>query len=190
MPFGAEVAVTGNTSHRAARGVAFPEGCTRTRRYRGAARPGRLHYLYWLGCHSVRPLLTGFCRMRRMGVDSGERKSRPVVFLGLGARVKGDGVFTISFGEGRRLGDLAGAHAELTDGTRPHRVGAAVALGAVSFGAGLLVGLTRKHKASAFVVFADGSVHEKKLDGKSAIGGAQRDAVRFNALAAAAQSAG
>ncbi len=87
---------------------------------------------------------------------------------------------------GKRLGALAGAHAELTDGTRPHRVGAALVTAPLSLGAGLLIGLTRKSKASAFVVFADGTVHERKLDGKSAISAAQRDAVKFNALTNAA----
>lgn len=74
------------------------------------------------------------------------------------------------------------------DGTRPHRIGTALVAALLSLGAGLLIGLTGKSKASALVVFADGSVHERKLDGKTAIGQAQRDAVRHNALAAAATS--
>lgn len=80
-----------------------------------------------------------------------------------------------------RLGPLAGSHAEITDGTRPHRI----ALAALTLTP--VIALTRKNKASAFVVFADGTVHECKLDGKKAIGRAQRDVVKFNALAAAAR---
>ncbi|HEX6450959.1 MAG TPA: hypothetical protein VF060_16025 [Trebonia sp.] len=115
-----------------------------------------------------------------------EKTVRPVKLPGLGVRIGGGSVHVNEW-RGRRLGDLAGAHAELTDGTRPHRVGAALVTAPLSLGAGLLIGLTRKSKASAFVVFADGTVHERKLDGKSAISAAQRDAVKFNALANAAK---
>jgi hypothetical protein len=116
--------------------------------------------------------------------DSGKTVKLP----GLGVRVRGRNVYKNEM-SGRLLGSLAGAHAELTDGTRPHRVGAALVAAPLSLGAGLLIGLTRKSKASAFVVFADGSVFERKLGGKSAISAAQGDAVKFNALAAAAQGA-
>lgn len=108
-----------------------------------------------------------------------------VKLAGLGVQVVGGGVWAAGRG-GRFLGPLAGSRAELTDGTRPHRIGAAVALAPFTLGGSALIALTRKNKASAFVVFTDGSVHERKLDGKSAIGGAQRDAVKFNALAGAA----
>ena len=85
----------------------------------------------------------------------------------------------------RPLGPLTGAHAEVTAGTRHHRIGAAAVAAPLSPGAGLLLGFTEKSKASAFVVLADGTVHERKLDGASMISSAQRDAVRFNALSAA-----
>lgn len=116
-----------------------------------------------------------------------EKTVRPVKLPGLGVRIVGGSVYVNEWRE-RRLGVLAGAHAELTDGTRPHRVGAALVTAPLSLGAGLLIGLTRKSKASAFVVFADGTAHERKLDGKSAISAAQRDAVKFNALAGAASA--
>lgn len=109
-----------------------------------------------------------------------EKKPKPVKLGALGVQVKGDGVFVPGWG-GKRLGNLAGSHAELTDGTRPHRIGTALVAAPLSLGVGLLIGLSRKSKASAFVVFADGSVHERKLDGKTVIGQAQRDAVRYNA---------
>ena len=55
----------------------------------------------------------------------------------------------------------------------------------LSLGVGLIIGLTKKSKAVAFVVFEDGTVHERKLDGPNMISRAQRDVVKFNALAAA-----
>jgi hypothetical protein len=115
------------------------------------------------------------------------RPVRPAKLPGLGVHVKGGSVHVNEW-RGKRLGGLAGAHAELTDGIRPHRVDAALVTAPLSLGAGLLIGLTRKSKASAFVVFADGTVHERKLDRKSAISAAQRDAVKFNALANAASA--
>lgn len=109
---------------------------------------------------------------------------KKVKLAGLGVQVIGAGVWEARLG-GKFVGPLAGARAEFTDGTRPHRVGAAVALAPLTLGGSLLVGLTRKNKASAFVSFTNGSVHERRLDGKSAIAAAQRDAVKFNALAGA-----
>ena len=105
---------------------------------------------------------------------------------GLGVRIEDDQVSTLpGLAKSRRLGPLEGAHAEVTAGTRRHRIGAAAVAAPLSLGAGLLIGLTKKSKATAFVVFADGTVHERKLDGASMISSAQRDAVRFNALAVA-----
>jgi hypothetical protein len=106
---------------------------------------------------------------------------------GLGVRVEGGRVSSLpGLLKSRDLGPLQGARAEVTAGTRHHRVGAAVATAPLSLGAGLLLGLTKKSKATAFVVFPDGAVHERKLDGGSAIQSAQRDAVKFNAMAGAA----
>jgi hypothetical protein len=105
---------------------------------------------------------------------------------GLGVRIEDDHVSTLpGLLKARRLGPLKGAHAEVTAGTRQHRIGAAAVVAPLSLGAGLLIGLTKKSKAVAFVVFADGTVHERKLDGSSMISNAQRDVVKFNALAAA-----
>ena len=81
-----------------------------------------------------------------------------------------------------RLGPLAGSHAEVTAGASSHRVGAAVVGGAV-FLPLALVGLSKKSKASAFVITPDGTVHERPLKGARAIRAAQAQAVRFNALA-------
>jgi hypothetical protein len=83
------------------------------------------------------------------------------------------------------LGPLAGLHAEVTDGTASHRVGAAVAGGAV-FLPLALVGLSRKSKAVAFVIGPGGVVHERPLKGARQIREAQAEAVRFNAMAGSA----
>jgi hypothetical protein len=115
-----------------------------------------------------------------------DRVSARTDLRGLGVRIEGDQVSTLpGLTRSRHLGPLKGAHAEVTAGTRRHRIGAAAVAAPLSLGAGLLIGLTKKSKATAFVVFADGTVHERKLDGASMISSAQRDVVRFNALAAA-----
>jgi hypothetical protein len=80
----------------------------------------------------------------------------------------------------KRLGALAGAHAEITDPQRRHRLGAA----AVTLMP--IVALSKKDKATAFVVIAHGTVHERRLDGNGPVKRAQSDVVKFNALAAAA----
>lgn len=114
-------------------------------------------------------------------------------FLQLGVIVDGPDVYTGMLAKGRRLGPLVGAQAVLTDGTRAHRVGAAVLTTAATAPLlgplGMVVGLGKKNKAAALVAFPDGSVHERKLDGNMAIRQAQSEVVQFNALAAAATPA-
>lgn len=88
---------------------------------------------------------------------------------GLGVRIRDEQVFKGFWKEGQRLGDLAGAHAEVTTETRHHRAGAAAAASVVLGPVGLLAGLSKKSQASAFIVFADGSIFEHKLEGASAI---------------------
>ena len=46
--------------------------------------------------------------------------------------------------------------------------------------------LMARRKAYALVGFVDGTVHERKLEGKAAIGQAQHEAAAFNLLARAA----
>jgi hypothetical protein len=85
---------------------------------------------------------------------------------------------------GEFLGGLAGAHAEITAGTQRHRVKAGVVTGLVTVPvAGVLVGMTKKSSAVTVVVFSDSSVFEQGHQGPSAIEQAQRDVIRFNALA-------
>jgi len=52
----------------------------------------------------------------------------------------------------------------------------------------LAPGVLRKSKAAAFLIFPNGKIHEKKLDGTAAIRAAQRDAVRFNTPAGPAEA--
>jgi hypothetical protein len=121
---------------------------------------------------------------------AGERKAarrkrievmRGAMFLTLRVKVKDGDVTAYPLGS-RRLGSLEGASAEVTDGSRSHRVAGAAA-GLVLVGpVGLLAGLATKNKATAFVIFADGTYRETKLDGNAAVRKAQAEAVRFNLL--------
>ena len=105
------------------------------------------------------------------------KRGKEVVLRGLGVRIRDGQVFKDGALTRSRLGPLAGARAEITDPTRHHRIGAAtVTLMPI-------VALSKKSKAMAFVVFPDGSVYERRLDGNSAVRLAQRDVVKFNALA-------
>lgn len=83
------------------------------------------------------------------------------------------------------LGPLAGTQAQITDGTRQHRVGTAVAAGALTGGLGLLAGLTTSRKAYVVLTFADGTSRQFLVKGNSVIRNAQAEAIRFNALAQA-----
>jgi hypothetical protein len=111
-----------------------------------------------------------------------------LAFAHLGVRVTDTREVTTMSRTRRALGPLVGAQALVTDGARVSRVAGAAVAGALVGPAGLLVGLTSKSRAVAFVVFKDGSLHEQRVSGNSAVIRAQADAVRFNALAAAAAS--
>jgi hypothetical protein len=73
---------------------------------------------------------------------------------------------------------LRGA-AGLTDGSQAWSPGRAVFM-PVGF-----TGLATKTKATAFVIFADGTYHETTLNGNAAVRAAQAEAVKFNLLAGA-----
>jgi hypothetical protein len=115
------------------------------------------------------------------------------LFATLGIKVNDGQVSTWGL-TSRPLGRLAGAEAQLSDSTRHRRIGgpvSATVLTAPVLGPLALVGmLGKKSKAFAFVVFPDGTVHEKKLDGNMAIRNAQREVVQFNAMARAADLGG
>ncbi len=104
-------------------------------------------------------------------------------FSALGVTVKG-GLVT----KGLKNQPLAGAEAVITEGGRVHRYGAAAATGAMSFGVGALTALSKKSKASAIVTFATGESWEHKLSGNREVRKAQAEAVKFSALARAAES--
>jgi hypothetical protein len=107
-------------------------------------------------------------------------------FPALGVRVE-DGMVrgTALFGlaaDREPIGALAGAEAVVT-GDSGLRLGRAAFHTALAGPVGLLMA---KRKAYTLVGFADGTMHERKLEGKAAIGQAQREAAEFNMLARAA----
>jgi hypothetical protein len=114
------------------------------------------------------------------------------IFPGLGVHVRDGQVYRYPAHGRPALGALEGARAEITDATKAQMIRAGlmsgVALGALIGPVALLPGVFRKSKAVALTVFSNGTVNERKLDGTTAIRTAQRDAVKFNALAGASQS--
>ena len=118
--------------------------------------------------------------------------TKGIAFYGLGVRVRAGEVFPYPTLSLPAIGPAEGARAEITDPTKAQMVRAGVASG-LAFGAvfgplALAPGLLRKSKAVAFVVCTNGKLHEKKLDGTTAIRNAQRDVMRFNALAGPAEA--
>jgi hypothetical protein len=96
-------------------------------------------------------------------------------FVYLGVVVANDTIFRLS-GLGRRtgmLGPLAGATAEVTDGTSCHTLPRVLTV---------VGALSRKTSAAAFVVTADGELARHKLDGAIPVRQAQAQTIRFNAL--------
>ena len=103
------------------------------------------------------------------------------VFPVLGVQVRGDIVESHVPGyPPQMLGPLAGAQAQLTDGHQAWSPGRAMFL---PIG---LAGLATKTRATAFVIFPDGSYHERALNGNKAVGAAQSEALKFNLLASPA----
>jgi Short C-terminal domain len=137
-------------------------------------------------------------RKQALRSERAARRNATTSLPWLGVAVRDGSVYKNDFAvvtgreEGRHLGNLAGAHAEVTGGRAGHRrsggarTADAVAATAVLGPVGLLAGANRKGvRGTAFVVFADGKVHEKKINDQSSLVKAQADAVRFNALASA-----
>ena len=96
-------------------------------------------------------------------------------FPALGIQVRGENVEVHDVA--RVLGPLAGAQAQLTDGSQAWSPGRAMFLPAG------LAGLATKTRATAFVVFADGTYRETPLNGNAAVRQAQAEAVKFNLMA-------
>jgi hypothetical protein len=139
-------------------------------------------------------------RAQAARAERAARVAATTVLRGLGVAVRDGQVFRAEVGvmtgrdQGRPLGDLAGAHAEVTGGRAGRRRSGhartvdTVAATALLGPAGLLAALSRRGtRGTAFVVFADGTVHEQQVSDEPALRRAQADAVRFNALAAASQ---
>ena len=96
-------------------------------------------------------------------------------FVYLGVVVANDTVYRLN-GLGRRtgiLGPLAGATAEVTDGTSRHILPHVLKV---------VGALSKKTSAAAFVVTADGGLARHKLDGAAPVRQAQAQTIRFNAL--------
>lgn len=119
-------------------------------------------------------------------IDSG---AAPIVFRWLGVQVlaQDSAVYTIGTHDtntktntSQILGSLAGAQAMITDGAQAWSPGRAMFLPIA------LAGLATKTKADAAVIFPDGAVHTVPLDGNYAVREAQKQVVKFNAIAAAA----
>jgi hypothetical protein len=119
---------------------------------------------------------------RQLEVRRSRSRSRPTgpdaIFPTLGVQVRGEAIETYAapFGAGA-LGPLAGAEARLTDGSQAWSPGRAMFLPVG------LAGLATKTKATAFVIFPDGTYHEAALDGNAAVRTAQAEAVKFNLMA-------
>lgn len=136
---------------------------------------------------AARERLSGELRNRR------ERLEATTTLAGLGVMVHEGNVYRQSLGGVSKapiLGPLAGARAEVTGGHAGHRrsdgrrTADAVVATAVLGPVGLLAAASRKiSKGTAFVIFANGSLHERELPNAQAIVKAQADVVRFNALA-------
>jgi hypothetical protein len=129
------------------------------------------------------------------------RARATTVLTSLGVAVYDGQVYKNSFGvtfgrDARSLGTLAGARAEVTGGQAGHRRGggkrtADAAMATAVLGpVGLLAAASRKGtKGTAFVVFANGSMHDSQIQDAQGLVKAQADAVRFNSLSAAAERA-
>jgi len=107
------------------------------------------------------------------------RKNVPpdATFPALGIEVRGDIVETIGYWSSNPLGSLAGAEVRLTDGSQAWSPGRAAFL---PIG---LAGLATKTKATAFVIFADGTYHQTELNDNRSVRDAQAEAIRFNLMA-------
>ena len=120
-------------------------------------------------------------RQLEMRRSQGQAIAPDATFPALGVQVRGDAVESYGAPWGASaLGPLAGAEARLTDGAQAWSPGRAVFM-PVGF-----TGLATKTKATAFVIFADGTYHETPLNGNAAVRAAQAEAVKLNLLAGAA----
>jgi hypothetical protein len=106
-------------------------------------------------------------------------------FPALGVQIMANGdlhTFNGIGGRGRLLGPAAGAVAEVGDERRRHRVSGAVSATVLTGSPLAMIGAAgKKAKASAFVTLADGTFHERKLDGNAEVSRAHRETAAFRA---------
>lgn len=100
------------------------------------------------------------------------------VFMNPGVQVLDQEVRTVSFGKGRLLGQLAGAHAQVSEAGSV-KAGRALVYTALAGPAGLYMGRCSSY---AFVAFADETFLKTEIRGKSAWRAAQQEALEFNLL--------
>jgi hypothetical protein len=112
---------------------------------------------------------------------------KPVRLHSLGICLENGGVWTLNTAIRRRLGDLAGATAQMGGtSSSKHTLGAAAgaALNPVTMPLAPFLALRKQVSAGAFIVFANGDVHPVTVKGgQSTITGAEADVLRFNAVA-------
>jgi hypothetical protein len=124
------------------------------------------------------PAQLAYDQLLRDGYGGSKEAEPDAVFPALGVQVRGETVESHLPGYlPRALGPLAGAQAQLTDGHQAWSPGRAIFLPIA------LAGLATKTRATAFVIFPDGSYHERALDSNKAVGAAQSEALKFNLLA-------
>jgi hypothetical protein len=100
------------------------------------------------------------------------------------ARLRGYGVVidgSIVKSRGTVLGPLAGARAEVTDGTSRHTLTRVVTVVGAA---------TKRTKAAVIVTTADGGFHQEDIQGASELRRAQAWVIRFNTMAAAEERRG
>jgi hypothetical protein len=112
--------------------------------------------------------------------SSPAKRDKTQRFPYLGVIIRDGAVFKDGNWRLKRLGPLAGARAQLGDVGKVHNVGAAALTLMPVFA------LTTRRQATAYIVFPDGTVHERKLDGKTPVRKGESEVVKFNALVAAA----
>ena len=142
------------------------------------------------------------CRLRKeAGLSRGKLSrpgltrcpEKPVRLWSLGVSVEHDGVYTLNTAIRRRLGDLAGAAAQMgSSSSSKHTLGTAAgaAVNPITLPLAPFLALRKQVSAGAFIVFANGDVHPVTVKGnQSAINDGEADVLRFNVLAVQAARA-
>jgi hypothetical protein len=120
--------------------------------------------------------------------DAVMRAGTVTVFRALGVQLLkgGDVIYTLGLHDGysktntsRPLGPLAGAAAQVTDGTSAFSLGKALLMPLAT------APLASKQTADALITFTNGTIHSFALDGSQAVRDARKECVQFNAMAGA-----